>query len=301
MVGPHPHAMFYRSATLPTLLLGLGGLVLAAPTSVEAQLAARAQQAPANRAFALTPHSACLHLSTMQISTNSQQGMRSGAQNHNSSRSNRTSAVAVQGNTGVGGGSTGVTTRAQNHNSSRSNRTQPMASPTLVTGDDDGDGFPDMFRSARIRIVEPSGRSAGAAAGPEVQLEIRDPDSDGDAIPDLAAATTFRVTRGQSGNPLHVEAATESQSPLFERAGAGDDGPLRVWTYALVPVAGGGDYDQDGYGDVALRGATVQVSERDGRFHVDLQLAASGSGTDRAGLLESPTFSISEADARTRR
>ena len=286
--------MFNRQTTVAAICLGVGSLTLALPTSVEAQVAQRASPVQAAPAFTLIPQSACLRLSTMQISTNSQQGMRSGAQNHNSSRSNRTNAIRA----GVSGDATGsgVTTR-----------TQPMPRPDLITDDVDGDGFPDMFRSARIRIVEPAARgrvAAGAAGatGPVVQLEIGDPDSDDDGISDLVDATTFRVVErasGERGSPLHQEAATEVESPLYEQSAATDDGPTRTWTYALVP-AGGPDLDGDGWGDV-LSGASVHVHERGGRFHVDLALAPSESRADMAGLLEAPSFSISKRSARTGR
>ncbi len=278
IVGQPRHSMVYRFSRARTLCLALGSLALALPTAAEAQVAARTVQARADRSFTLTPQSACLRLSTMQISTNSQQGMRSGA---------------------------------QNHNSSRSNRTEPMARPSLVTDDVDGDGFPDMFRGARIRIAERprgarSAASAGVTQGPEIRLEIGDPDSDDDTISDLVNATTFRVTTGQTearGNPGHIEAATEAVSPLFEGAAAPDDAPIRTWTYALVPSAIDPDSDQDGYGD-ALVGATVQVSTVGGRFHVDLQLAESAADASRTGtstLLEAPSFSISKRSARTGR
>ena len=297
--------MFKRHTTVAAICLGLGSLTLARPTPVEAQVAQRASPVQAAPAFTLMPQSACLHLSTMQISTNSQQGMRSDAQNHNSSRSNRSNAIRADVSSGATG--TGVTIRPQNHNSSRSNRTQPMPRPDLITDDVDGDGFPDVLSSARIRIVESAagGRVAAGpagATGPVVQLEIWNPDSDDDGISDLVDATTFRVverTSERTGNPLHEEAASEIESPLFEGSAATDDGPTRTWTYALVP-AGGPDLDGDGWGD-ALSGASVHVHERGGRFHVDLELAASESRADVAGLFEAPAFSISKRSARTGR
>lgn len=252
-----------RTASTPALLcLALTATALVSPTAAEAQTGDRIARVRTERAFELRPSSACLRLSTMQIGSNAQKAMRSGA---------------------------------QNHNSSRSNRTQPMARPDLITDDDDGDGFPDVFRQARIRMVAPgdAGRRGAARAGPEVWLEIGA--SDDEAISGLADATTFRVTRASRGNPLHTEAARETSSPLFERSAAGSDdgggaGPTRVWSWALVAVGGGADADDDGYGD-ALEGATLHVTEAGGRFHVDLELAA-GDPRGRAERLGSPSFRI---------
>jgi hypothetical protein len=130
--------------------------------------------------FHLQPSSYCVELSTMKISTNSQQGMRSGAQNHNSSRSNKTEGVS---------------------------------NPDL-----DGDGFPEIMKSASFSISKRSARtgrssvhqensvggesalyepkdelannggdSDGEVVGYHFELEIDDPDSDGDGVSDEVA------------------------------------------------------------------------------------------------------------------
>jgi hypothetical protein len=278
------------------LLLGLATAGI--PASADAQTASRAARVAPERVapepvFALAPRSACLQLSTMQIGSNAQMGMRSSAQNHNSSRSNRTTTmregidVGAAGGGGGGAGS-GAALRAQNHNSSRSNRTEPIARPDITTEDGDGDGFPDIFGGAHLRISRSTARSAGGA---DLRLDLAGPE--GRAVSELVDATTFRVTRageGARGNPLHQEAGTVVQNPLYERGVAGPDAPIREWTYALVPLAGDPDSDEDGYGD-ALAGATVRISEAGGFFHVDLELAAS-SGRSGAQPLEAASFTI---------
>lgn len=233
----------------------------------------------------------------MQIGTNAQMGMRSGAQNHNSSRSNRTSTIRGSAGAGsTGGGATGsdATLLAQNHNSSRSNRTQPVSQPDVVTDDGDGDGFPDMWRGARLRIADAGARTRGGA---DIRLELAGPE--GRALSDLVDATTFRVTRaadGARGNPLHQESGNVAQNPLFERGVAGPDAPIREWTYAVLPMAGDPDSDEDGYGD-ALAGATLRISEAAGFFHVDLELpAASTRSGSRA--LEAASFTIAGGSGR---
>ena len=82
------------------------------------------------------------------------------AQNHNSSRSNRSSGVALDDDDdGDGFGNPDDGNRAQNHNSSRSNRTSGVA----LDDDDDGDGIltarqasnHNTTRSNRISPVAP--------------------------------------------------------------------------------------------------------------------------------------------------
>lgn len=286
------------------VLFGLAASAVVVPSSAHAQIAARVANTPSAPSFTLVPRAACLHLSTMQISTNSQQAMRSGAQNHNSSRSNRTSAIRVDA--GGGGDGSGVTTRAQNHNSSRSNRTEPMPRPDIVTDDADGDGFPDMLEDAALRIVGASDRTARSVGGSNstLRLEIGDPDADDDAISDLVDATTFRVVeggRGERGSPLHEASTSAGESPLFEGSASPGDGPIRTWTYALVPAAGGTDLDGDGWEDV-LTGATVHITERSGRFHVDLELAETGARAGSRELIDAPpSFSVGTRSAPTGR
>jgi hypothetical protein len=286
---PTPDAMRAPSRVAPfAFLFGLATVGIAAPAG--AQIASRAAPVAPDHLFALAPRSACVHLS-MQMGSNAQMAMRSGAQNHNSSRSNRRSTLrSAAGTSTTGDGATGggATLRAQNHNSSRSNRVEPIARPDIVTGDGDGNGFPDLWSGARLRVAGSRARATGSA---DIRLELRSPD--GRTVSDLVDATTFRVTRaadGARGNPLHEESGTVAENPLFERGAAGPDAPLREWTYTLVPVAGDPDSDEDGYGD-ALAGATVRISEAGGFFHVDLELPPT-PGRSGSQPLEAASFTI---------
>lgn len=283
------------TASTLVLFLGLGSSTAVLPSPAAAQLATRTADVRQEHVFTLVPQAACVRLSTMQIGSNAQVGMRSGARNHNSSRSNRTSGVRLAD--GVGSVGTGAVLRAQNHNSSRSNRgAVPMARPALASGDDDDDGFPDLWANARIHVSEAAARGRGA----EVHLRFgRGADA---VLSDLIQATTFGVdpvSAEQRGNPLHEESGSTGQSALYEteRGIASETEPLRTWTWALVPRAGDPDSDEDGYGD-ALDGAVLRVSRLGGRFHVALELAGAEDQRAAVELLGTQSFTISADQGR---
>jgi hypothetical protein len=132
--------------------------------------------------FQLQPSSYCVDLSS-----NSQQGMRMDAQNHNSSRSNKTEGVSnpdldddgfpeiMKGTSFSISKRSARTGRSQNpiYESETNQQTNPMYESESAQsgggGDLDGDGYGDVD-------------------GFQFNLEINDPDSDGDGVSDELAA-----------------------------------------------------------------------------------------------------------------
>ncbi|PWN05736.1 hypothetical protein [Rhodohalobacter mucosus] len=219
--------------------------------------------------YDMQPGSYCVSLSTMKISTNSQKGMRSGAQNHNSSRSNRTSAIAnpdLNGGGSNAGTDSTTTSRmdAQNHNSSRSNRTSAIANPDLNGGG--GNAGTDSTTTSRMDAQNHnSSRSNRTSA-------IANPDLNGGGSNAGTDSTMTSRMDAQNHNSSRSNRTSAIANPDLDTGDTGTDG--QVNTRAIPPSIHGiavddptnlkPDTDQNGFPEF-MKSASFSISKRSAR------------------------------------
>lgn len=235
----------------------------------------------------------------------------------------------------------GMRSDAQNHNSSRSNRTSGVANPDL-----DGDGFPDMMKSASFSISKRSARTGRNPSGDEdmdsdgdgihfdMEIDPIDPDDDGDGISDAIESATYSISKrsartGRSASTDNNESESMEWDGNAEKQMASDDDPcgpgvwarttggnanctpensdqenpvseakppnnVHQWTYNLNSLANGQD----------MPGGTLTVLFTGGEWHFDVQVDHVDPDDDGDGfgdLLQNSSFSISKRSARTGR
>lgn len=217
--------------------------------------------------YDIRPVSYCVSLSTMQISTNSQKAMRSGAQSHNSSRSNRTEGIANPdldtGDIDSDSDSTMITAiDAQSHNSSRSNRTEGVANPDLDTGDTSG--------QESARAIPPA--IHGIAVDDPTNLK---PDTDQNGFPEIMKSASISISKrsartGRSQSPIYEGETTNGTNPLYQSRDEAavndedsdddgiDDADSILFVLEIDPIDP--DDDGDGFED-AFESATYSISE----------------------------------------
>jgi hypothetical protein len=274
--------------------------------------------------YEMQPRSYCVSLSTMQISTNSQKAMRSGAQNHNSSRSNRTGAVTSPD---LDGGGSNV--------ASDSTMASMVYDPTNLRPDTDQNGFPEIMKSASFSISKRSARTgrsqspiyegdtnAGSSAiyRSEDALAAGGGDLDGDGYGDMAAdgfhfeleimapdlrsatADTYSAERGRNPNAPPGSQVAPSQTKVIVMGMTDNSGDPPLDESAEADAELDLDSDEDGIPDFqdpdsdgdglldGLEDATYSISDGTGLDIIDVIASRGGDGSSgtRSGGDENP-------------
>lgn len=250
--------------------------------------------------YDIQPRSYCMELSTMQISTNAQKGMRgtggnraSSATDYNSSRSNTTSSIDMSGDDTGNGDVNSDSTRISNamdYNSSRSNTTSSVSNPN-DGGDGDLDNDSTGVSMATSHNASRSNRSQG------ISNEGGDPGSGTDSTR-IASATDYNSSRSNTtssiadlggdldgdGFPDFMEDASLSVTKR-KRPGRAKYGNITL----DKSMNNGGDLDADGLDDTSGVNIELEIGDPD------------SDGDGLMDAIESATYSISKRSARTGR